>query len=93
MRRVGQARKRDQNEPAIVRTLKQVGALVIRISEKGAPDLLVLFRQRIYLLEVKSRLGKATLAQAEKTQEGWPVHTVRNERDALEVLGLYMVLQ
>lgn len=86
--RVGQARKRDGNEKAIVDALKNVGALVIRISEKGAPDLIVLYRQRVFLMEVKSRLGKATLAQDQRSAEGWPVSTVRDYVDAFVVIGV-----
>lgn len=45
--------KRDSNEAKIVMALEQAGAFVTRLSEKGTPDLLVLFRGGIYLLEVK----------------------------------------
>lgn len=85
--RVGQARKRDANERPIVDALRKVGALVIRISEKGAPDLLVLYRQRVFLIEVKAPKGRATLAQDKTSEQGWPVVTARTEDAALRAVG------
>lgn len=41
MRRVGQSRKRDANEMAIVKALLACGAQVLRLGSKDAPDLLV----------------------------------------------------
>jgi hypothetical protein len=35
---------------------------------------------------VKSRLGRATVAQDEKSSEGWPVETVRDEYAALRAV-------
>ncbi len=87
MRRVGQSRRRDLTEPAIVQALRKAGALVIRISEKGAPDLLCFYRGKVVLLECKSRLGQATLAQDETSQAGWPVVTVRDAIAALKAVG------
>lgn len=88
MARVGQSRKRDANEGEIVKALRKVGAAVIRISEKGAPDLLVFHRGVVHLLEVKSRLGRATLAQGETSAQGWPVVTVRTVDDGLRAVGV-----
>jgi len=83
MRRVGQSRRRDSNEASIVKELRQVGELVIRISEKGAPDLLCFHRGRVIRLEVKTKAGKATEAQEASSALGWPVQTVRSIDDAL----------
>lgn len=89
MRRVGQARKRDAAEKPIVQALKQAGAMLIRVSEKGAPDLVVYHpRSGVRLLEVKSRGGTATAAQERRSLEGWPIVTVRTVDDALKALGL-----
>jgi hypothetical protein len=85
--RVGQNRKRDANEAEIVSALRKVGASVIRISEKGAPDLLVFHRGAVHLLEVKSRLGGATTAQDATSAQGWPVVTVRTVDDGLRAVG------
>ncbi len=75
--RVGQARKRDANETAIVQALRAIGAKVRHISAPGMPDLLVLYRGAISLLEVKGATGSATLAQEQLSAEGWPVVVVR----------------
>jgi len=84
--RVGQIRKRDANEPQIVKALRKLGAQVIRISEKGAPDLLVLWRGDLFVMEVKSRLGRTTLAQDATIDGGWPVFLVRSVEDALRAI-------
>lgn len=83
MRRVGQSRRRDQNEGEIVDALRAVGAHVTPISGKGAPDLLVRFRGIVVGLEVKTGKGRRTAAQ-EVT--AWPV--VRNVEDALSAIGV-----
>ena len=51
--RVGQARKRDANEQAIVGALEAIGVLVWRISGKGLPDLLTFWRGRWLPVEIK----------------------------------------
>lgn len=51
--RVGQARKRDGNEKAIVVALRKVGVLVWPISGEGVPDLLTWYRGVWLPLEVK----------------------------------------
>ena len=87
--RVGQVRKRDANEAAIVQTLRQAGALVIRVSQLGAPDLVVCFRSRITLLEVKGPRGHLTQAQQLTQQLGWPVLIVHTPADALDAVGIH----
>lgn len=82
MRRVGQARKRDANEQAIVDALEAVGAHVTRLSGKGAPDLLVRLRERLYALEVKG--PKATRTEAQVVTQ-WPI--VRSVAEALTAIG------
>ena len=90
MRRVGQARKRDANEPAIVQALQRIGARVQRVSEKGFCDLVVFHpTQGIVLVEVKTAKGKLTDAQVEHRRDGWPVCIVRNTAEALALFGIY----
>lgn len=49
------AKRRDANEPAIVAALEAAGAYVQRLDEGGGvPDLLVGFRGRTFLVEVKN---------------------------------------
>jgi Holliday junction resolvase len=81
VRRVGQVRRRDANEKAIVKALEAVGAHVTKISGEGAPDLLVRFQGRLWAFEVKAAKGKQTEAQIE-TQ--WPV--IRSVEDALQAV-------
>ncbi len=82
--RVGQARKRDANEKAIVDALEAVGARVTRISGEGAPDLLVRFRSQLWAFEVKSGKGYQTQAQL---LTDWPI--VRSPYEALQRMGLW----
>jgi len=86
--RVGQSRKRDQNERAIVDALRRVGAFVMRASIDGGPDLLVLWRGTVHLVECKATTGTPTKAQQNTAKEGWPIQTVRSPQDALAILGV-----
>lgn len=54
---VNRAKRRDANEGPIVDNLRAVGATVTRLDGDGVPDLLVGFRGRTLLLEVKLPLG------------------------------------
>ncbi len=81
--RVGQSRKRDANEKAIVEALRAVGAEVTRISGVGAPDLLIRLGGRVIGLEIKGPRGKRTAAQV-ATQ--WPI--VRDVASALAAIGV-----
>jgi len=51
------AKKRDKNEPAIIDALIEAGAHVTQLGDFGVPDLLVGFRGKTFLLEVKGELG------------------------------------
>lgn len=88
--RVGQARKRDANEPAIVQALERCGIRVQRISAKGFCDLVAYApRAGIVLMEVKApKTGKLTKAQVRHRDDGWPVIVVRSEADALAACGV-----
>lgn len=57
------AKRRDENEPAIVAALEAVGCSVLRLNETGAPDLLVSFRGVLRLLEVKLPLRQSGAVQ------------------------------
>lgn len=89
MRRVGQARKRDANEPQIVRALEQIGVAVQKISAPGFADLICWHpHEGLRLLEVKGLKGKLTPLQIEHRQDGWPVCIVRSVADALAIFGV-----
>jgi len=59
--RVGQSRRRDGNEKAIVVALRKVGVLVWPISGEGVPDLLTWYRGVWLPLEVKRRRLRRSL--------------------------------
>ena len=83
--------RRDQNEKAIVGALRAAGAQVAHLSEKGLADLLVVYRGKLFMLEVKTKLGRATKAQEARSRSGWPVSTVRDEIAALSAIGAVRV--
>jgi hypothetical protein len=86
VRRAGQARRRDRAEGPIVAALRAVGATVIPISGKGAPDLFVCFRGQMWGAEVKTGKGKLTPAQQESgAGQLWPVWTTPEQ--ALSAIG------
>lgn len=88
--RVGQARKRDANEPAIVRALEQIGVKVQKVSAPGFCDLVVHHpHEGVLLLEVKAeKRGRLTPLQIAHWQDGWPVCIVRSVADALALFGV-----
>ncbi len=62
MRRVGQARKRDGNEAAIIAALESIGVVVWRISAPGVPDLLTWSRGSWLPIEVKHDKPRRSLS-------------------------------
>lgn len=84
------AAKVDANQEEIVKALRQVGAAVQSLAQvgKGCPDLLVSFRDQMYLLEVKAGKGKLREAQA-KWHSEWraAVFVARSPDDALRAIG------
>ena len=83
MPRVGQARKRDANEAAIVQALEQIGCFVTRVSGRGAPDILVRRGSMLFAFEIKGKRGQRTAAQRET---GWPL--IRSIDEALKAVGV-----
>lgn len=86
---------RDRNQQAIVDTLRAVGAFVYDAAHVGGgfPDLVCSFRERVYLLEVKSTnwYGKKGLNESQKrfstALEGLPVSVVTTPDEALKAIG------
>jgi len=84
------AAKVDQNQAAIVEELRQVGASVEPLHRVGGgvPDLLVGFRDRTYLIEVKADQGTLT-----DDQRAWlakwrgQAAVVRTADEALKAIG------
>jgi len=85
-------RRTDANQSAIVSALRAVGASVVDLSAvgKGCPDLLVGFRGRTYLLEVKNKAGRNRLTADQDVFLAWwhgvPPVIVYNENDALTAI-------
>ena len=87
-----QAARRDANEQLIVDALEQVGALVCRVSGKDVPDLIVGWRGRYLLLEVKQKGSNLKQGQlkfhGDHLLRGLPCYVVRDVAEALETLGV-----
>lgn len=87
------AAKVDENQPEIVAALRKAGALVLPLHAvgQGCPDLLVCFRGRLALLEVKD--GNKTASRRTLTPDQvefhavWPVSVVLSPEDALQVIA------
>ena len=81
--------RRDANESAIIDALLWSGATVEKLNIKGAPDLLVGYNEKNYLIEVKN--GKAKLNKNQKEwHEDWhgKAYVVRTPEEAIMILEL-----
>lgn len=82
--------KPDKTQAKIVEELRQIGAKVRITSGMGDdfPDLLVLFRGTLILMEVKSKNGRLTTGQELFFKE-WHEATVvvRTPKEALQAIG------
>ena len=77
--------RRDRNEPEIRKALMDVGAEYIMLD---AFDLLVLFRGRVFMLDVKApKRGRTTASQQYLVDRGWPLIFVRSVDEALQAIG------
>lgn len=81
----------DGNQSDIITALRAVGATVQIITQvgNGCPDLLVGYRRRAFLLEVKADKGALRPVQVgwHSTWRGPPVAIVRTPHEALEAIG------
>lgn len=89
------AARRDGNETAIILALESLGCSVQVLSIKGVPDLLVGWRGRNALLEVKdphAARGKAQSTRLTPDQATWhknwdgQVHVVQSELEAIQIM-------
>lgn len=84
------AAKRDANEPILVRTAQQFGALWI---EAGPLDGWILFRERWTPVEIKNESGRNRFTESQVLflaacrERNAPVWTWRTELDVFESLG------
>ena len=82
----------DANHTEIVAGLRQIGATVVDLAKvgKGCPDILVGFRGKTYLMEIKTKTGyvRATQEQFFRSWNGGHIAVVRSVDDAYNVLTM-----
>jgi len=85
MKRQAYAKKRDANELEIVRALEAIGATVHRLD---VFDLLVGYRGRSHLIEIKTPSGKLTKLQVVfmENWKGSPLHIVTDSQTAIDIV-------
>ena len=80
--------RRDANEPGIVRVFQDMGCLVWRLDRPV--DLLVYvyksFTERLLLVEVKLPGKDLNGNQQAFVDAGWPVHVIRSEDEAINLV-------
>ena len=83
--RLSRANKRDANEATIVKALESIGAYVYRLDKPL--DLLVGYRGKNWLLEVKGEGGRLTGAQREFLA-AWPgqAAVIREPEEAIRIV-------
>lgn len=84
-------KKVDANQPTIVRDLREAGATVEHLHTlgKGCPDILVGFRGRTWLFEIKT-FGGALTADEIDWHAAWrgQVDVIYSAQDALKIMGV-----
>lgn len=80
------AKRRDDNEPQIIKDLRMVGAIVKQLDK---PDLIVRFAGRIYLIEVTNPDNKYRERDEEQREflETFLIPEVRTSDEALRIIG------
>ncbi len=74
------ARQEDDNQGAIVKALRSIGAMVqpVHTVGKGVPDLLVIYRGEIHLTEVKDGSKPKSARKLTDEQIKWHEEAKRN---------------
>ena len=92
------AARTDANQEEIVKALRKLGARVQSLARmgEGVPDLLVGWRGRLLLLEVKDGSRKPSELKLTPAEEEWharwaglPVYVVESVEQAIATLGCY----
>lgn len=80
------AARTDSNQQEVIDSLRKIGCRVHYIKEPV--DLMVGFRDKTVLLEVKAEGGRLTKQQVQFIAEwnGGPVHIVRDPQEAVEIV-------
>lgn len=89
------AAKIDANHSAIVSALRKIGASVQSLAAigKGCPDILVGFRGRNWLMEIKDGMLKPSARRLTDDEASWhrrwfgQVHLVQSVDEALKLVG------
>jgi hypothetical protein len=79
--------RRDGNEAEVIDALESKGAYVLKIAQVGAPDLIVFYRGRSFLMEVKQPKGGFKPAQL-RFREKWRGPDIYTVRSAVEAVAL-----
>lgn len=94
------ARKVDANQPDIVDALRAVGAIVqpLHMVGEGVPDLLVRYRGKLHLVEVKDGRRPPSERRLTPAQLAWhlewagaDLHVVKSVSEALQAIGAHCV--
>lgn len=83
------ASKRDANEPEIVDALEAMGCGVAKIdSDDGFPDLVVWFKDRHTLIEVKMP-GELLTTRQKQFHAAWPgrIHIAHSAGEAIQIVA------
>lgn len=80
------AARTDSNQADIIQGLREIGARVYYIKEPM--DLIVGYRKKTVILEIKTEEGRMTRQQAEFLAEwdGGPAFVVRNREEAINLI-------
>ena len=90
------AKKIDDNQKAIVKALREIGCFVQSLASigKGCPDLIVAFRGKWFLMELKDGKKPPSAQKLSPDEIDWilsaaqkaDVHLVRSEEEAIAVV-------
>lgn len=92
---IHRARRVDENQRDIVQALRKIGACVIDLSASGAGvmDLLVCYRKRMWMVEIKNLKGRGEILTPAQIKlhkaigdAGCEVHIVRNVDEAIALV-------
>src|SRR5687768_14880854 len=87
--------RKDGNQQVIVEALQKIGVKVCVLGGKGIPDLLVGYRQKLSLFELKDGSRKPSQRRLREGQQrfadewqDYPVFKVETLKDAFDALGI-----
>ena len=80
--------RRDVNEPALVKVIRQCGGQWLPLNVTDGPDGVIGFHGRTELAEIKTEKGKLKAGQSEfiETWRGGPIYVLRTAADVVALL-------